>query len=167
MNMPIHKLRAAPVHSSGQPSDSERTTQPGSSPDLDRPDQSSSGLLDEHARHSRHRCPSKAASTAGEVSVPWRETMGPCSCSRSRFTNHHAREASQLHCSCSLQVSTCTCQPASQSHCGHQCSQRAQIYTALHGCGGRGAAACARSAGDSHYTEQAQGVEEKQTRGLV
>jgi hypothetical protein len=26
MNMPIHKLRAAPVHSSGQPSDSERTT---------------------------------------------------------------------------------------------------------------------------------------------
>lgn len=127
MNMPIHKLRAAPVHSSGQPSDSERTTQPGSSPDLDRPDQSSSGLLDEHARHSRHRCPSKAASTAGEVSVPWRETMGPCSRSCSRFTNHHAREASQL------QVSTRTCQPASQP-----VAMRASMFAASadlqHGC---------------------------------
>jgi hypothetical protein len=125
--MPIHKLRAAPVHSSGQPSDSERTTQPGSSPDLDRPDQSSSGLLDEHARHSRHRCPSKAASTAGEVSVPWRETMGPCSRSCSRFTNHHAREASQL------QVSTRTCQPASQPVAmrASGCAQRQPLRSPL------------------------------------
>jgi len=66
MNMPIYKLGGAPVHSSGQSSDSERTTQPGASPDLDRPYQSSSGLLGEHARHrhsraNRHRCPSKAA----------------------------------------------------------------------------------------------------------
>ena len=47
MNMPIHKLL---LPSSGQ--SPEWPTQPGASPDLDRPDQSSSGLPGEHARHS-------------------------------------------------------------------------------------------------------------------
>ncbi|KXG40010.1 hypothetical protein SORBI_3001G477500 [Sorghum bicolor] len=49
MNMPIHKLLAAPrPFQRPRPSNRRRGQL-----DLDRPDQSSSGLLDEHARNSR------------------------------------------------------------------------------------------------------------------
>jgi hypothetical protein len=62
-------------------------------------------------------------------SVARSNIMGPCSCSR--FTNHHACEASQLH------------RIASQI-AGINVSQRPQIYSAAAGCGRALHAACAR-----------------------
>jgi hypothetical protein len=140
------------------------------------------GTAAQPSRGSRHRCPSKAA---GEFPFPFRgaKQWGPCS----RFTNHHACEASQLHRIAGVSTRTWLrpwgappppppprsdvwwaweiCK-GTQQIAGINVSQRAQIYSSAAAAGRCWlAAACARRWQPLH--EQAQGVEEKKTRGLV
>ncbi|KAG2542886.1 hypothetical protein PVAP13_9NG814100 [Panicum virgatum] len=137
MNMPIHKLL---LPSSGQ--SPEWTTQPGASPDLDRPDQSSSGLPGEHARHSPgpSRGRAIAALATRQVRRPawfggakrWGRAASRAVLSRSGFAVRH--------------VISSRGQPVA----GMQASMLTDLQR---GTAGRGV-----RAGDSHYTNRHKGL---------